>query len=241
MRLAAIHRHPVKGIGRERLSRVTLTADAPLPGDRAWALLHENAEQIATWQPRRNFLVTASGPDLARVEAHGTGPITLSHPSRPDLTFDPETEGQALADWVRPIWPEERPAPTRLVKAPREGMADNGAAQVAVLNLASLRALSEKAGRDLEVERFRGNLILDDAPPWAEFDWIDRDIRIGAVTLRVTERIGRCRATEASPVTGTRDVNTLRVLEDGWGHNDFGVYATVTEGGDVSIGDAVVE
>ncbi|MEM8850559.1 MAG: MOSC domain-containing protein [Pseudomonadota bacterium] len=240
-RLAAIHRHPIKGIGRERLAAVDLIAGAPMPGDRAWALLHENAPQRDGWQARRNFLVVASGPDLARIEAEGLGPITLHHPARPDLTFDPAGESSRLADWVRPIWPADRPAPTRLVKAPPQGMGDNGEPQVAILNLASLRALSQKIGRPLDIERFRGNLIVDDLPPWGEFDWIGRQIRIGAVTLDVTDPIGRCRATEASPETGTRDANVLRTLDDGWGHQNFGVYATVNVAGRLAVGDGVQE
>ncbi|MGB3406973.1 MAG: MOSC domain-containing protein [Jannaschia sp.] len=242
MRLASIWRHPIKGIGREALEAVDLAPDAPLPGDRAWALLHAGAEDTDAWQPRRNFIVTASGPRLAQVTARtGTGTLTVMHPEAGSLTFDPETEGARLADWVRPLWPDERHPPARLVRAPAPGMADNGAAQVAILNRASLRALSERVGQPLEETRFRGNLVLDDMPPWAEFDWIGRDIGIGAVTLRVTDRIERCRATEASPVTGTRDAATLRALEDGWGHRDFGVYATVAVGGRIAVGDGVTE
>ncbi|MGB3555621.1 MAG: MOSC domain-containing protein [Jannaschia sp.] len=240
--LAAIWRHPVKGIGREALQSAELSASAPLPGDRAWALLHGEAEDTDAWQPRRNFLVTASGPRLAQVEAVTEGGrITLTHPQEGTLTIDPGRDGARLIDWVRPLWPEDRPVPMRLAKAPPEGMADNGQAQVAILNRASLRALSERVGQKLEETRFRGNLVLDGLPPWGEFDWIGTMIRIGPVTLRVTDRIGRCRATEASPVTGRRDADTLAALRDGWGHRDFGVYATVLGGGKVTVGDAVTE
>jgi hypothetical protein len=38
-----------------------------------------------------------------------------------------------------------------------------------------------------------------------------------------------------------RDANVLRALEDGWGHRDFGVYATVGTGGTVTVGDEVRE
>lgn len=238
MSVAAIWRHPVKGIGREALEAVDLEPGAPLPGDRAWALLHQGAPDTDDWQPRRNFLAVASGPDLARVEARTDGDaITLTHPERRPLTFDPASEGERLIDWVRPIWPADRPAPARLAKAPPQGMADNGEAQVSLLNLASLNALSQKVGRPLEVERFRGNIAIDGLAPWEEFDWTGRDLRIGGAALRVTARIERCRATEASPRTGTRDANTLRALEDGWGHRDFGVYATIIERGRVAVGD----
>ncbi|MEM7490360.1 MAG: MOSC N-terminal beta barrel domain-containing protein [Pseudomonadota bacterium] len=240
--LAAIFRHPIKSVGRERLEAVALSQGAPMPADRAWAVLHAAGEDGFGWRPCRNFLRVAGGPRLAQVDAETRGDeLRLTHPDRDPLTFDPDTEAAAFLAWVAPLWPEARPAPKRLEKAPPEGMADNGAAEVSLLNLSSLRALSEKAGRPLEVERFRGNLILDGLPPWAEFDWIDREIRVGAVTLRVSARIDRCRATEANPATGRRDATPLAALQAGWGHRDFGVTATVTRGGRVVTGDAVVE
>ena len=56
--------------------------------------------------------------------------------------------------------------------------------------------------------------------------------------LRVTERIGRCKATMANPETGLRDADTLAALGT-WGHQDFGVYAEVVEVGPIAVGDAV--
>ena len=48
--------------------------------------------------------------------------------------------------------------------------------------------------------------------------------------------IQRCRHTEANPETGRRDADTLGVLQS-WGHRDMGVYAVVTQGGDIAVGD----
>jgi uncharacterized protein len=108
-----------------------------------------------------------------------------------------------------------------------------------VLNLASLRALSQRVGRDLAMERFRGNVWLDGLGPWQEFEWIGREIRLGGATLLVRERIGRCKATAVDPDTGRRDADTLGALEAGWGHTEFGVYAEVVAGGAVAVGDPV--
>ncbi len=241
-KLVHIWRHPIKGIGCEALVSASLTAGAPLPQDRAWALLHDKAaEDTADWQPRRNFLVVASGPKLAPIAAEILSPdvIRLTHPDRPTLEFAPETEGDRLIDWIRPLWPEERPAPRRLVRAPQQGMADNGLAQLSILNLSSLRALSQKLGQPLDPRRFRGNLWLDGLAPWEEFDLIGKTIQIGLVALRITDRIERCRATEANPHTGLRDVDPPRALSTGWGHRDFGVYADVLNDGEISLNDAV--
>ena len=238
-KLNAIWRYPIKGIGREVMGSVDVTPDAPLPQDRAWALLHENAEaDTDAWQARRNFLVVASGPELARVTLTNNGKtLRLSHPTLPDLAMDPAKNGNDLCDWIKPIWPQDRPAPTRLACAPHKGMGDNGFAQVSILNLASLKALSDHLGQPLEIERFRGNLILEGLSPWEEFNWVGKSLSIGEVTFDVTARVERCRATEASPRSGTRDVNTLQALEAGWGHRDFGIYATITSAGTLRPGD----
>lgn len=239
-RLAAIWRHPVKGIGAEPLDTVALTPDRPLPLDRAWAVLTGAAEDTGAWQSCRNFARGCYGPELMAVTARSDGSrITFQHPKRPDLTIDPATGGAALVDWILPIYPSERPAPKALIKAPAEGMADAPFPSVAIMGRAALDALSEAAGQPMDPRRFRGNLWLDGLAPFEELDWVGRTLRIGDTELRIDERIERCRATEANPDTGSRDVNTLALLRDTWGHTDFGVKAVVTKGGAISCGDAV--
>jgi uncharacterized protein YcbX len=240
-RLAAIWRHPVKGIGAEALDAAELSPDGALIGDRAWALLHAAAPDSDAWQPRRNFLVVASGPGLAAVSARteADGRIALRHPERPPLSFAPETEADALMAWVTPIWPADRPAPARLIRAPGHGMTDMPDPFVSIGSLSSLRALSQRAGMALDPRRFRINLWVDGLPPWEEADAIGARWTVGGVPLDIAEPIGRCRAPEANPETGRRDAATNRLLEDAQGTTDFGVYARVAAPGTVRVGDAV--
>jgi uncharacterized protein YcbX len=90
---------------------------------------------------------------------------------------------------------------------------------------------------DLAMERFRGNIWLDGLEPWAEFDLVGRDIRVGQATLSVREVISRCKATTVDPDTGIPDADTLGALQAGWDHQNFGVYGEVVEGGRVAVGD----
>jgi hypothetical protein len=238
--LTQIWRHPIKGIGAERLDRVGLRVDRPLPMDRAWAVLEEGGEAGEGWRACRNFLRGAKGPSLMAVTARSEGEVIhLSHPDRPDLTISPGAEGaaRALFAWLKPIYPPDRRRPAALVRAPETGMTDAPFASVSILNEASLRALSQRIGRTLDPRRFRGNLWLDGLAPWEEFDLVGKRLRIGGAELEVIEPIGRCRATEASPETGRRDTPTLAALEEGWGHTEFGVYAMVRRGGQVAVGD----
>lgn len=240
-RLAAIWRHPVKGVGCEPLDRVTLLPDRPVPGDRAWAILRDGVAATDGWQPCSGFLRGANGPALMAVTARTQDDgFELTHPNRPRLCFDPETEGARLIDWVAPLWPAGLPRPVQLVRAPETGMTDMDFPSVSVLNTASLDALAHAMDLPaLDQRRFRGNLWVDGWDAWAEFDLVGRHIAVGDAVLEIVQRNTRCLATHANPDTGARDADILPTLSARWGHRDFGVYARVVRGGDIAPGAPV--
>uniref|UniRef100_UPI003B529521 MOSC domain-containing protein n=1 Tax=Roseovarius indicus TaxID=540747 RepID=UPI003B529521 len=241
--VAALWRHPIKGHGRETLDRVTLTEGQTMPFDRRWAIAHEAARADGSeWAPCAEFSRGAKVPALMAIDAttdEATGTVTLTHPDRPDLTFDPETEARAFLDWVRPLMPENRAQSTRIVRVEGRGMTDTDFPSISLINLASNEALAEKMGQDLSPLRWRGNIHLTGLPAWAEFDWVGKTIRIGTAELEVREPIVRCLATTANPATGARDADTLGALKSFCGHQDFGIYAVVTKTGDITTGDTV--
>ncbi|MGX9356513.1 MOSC domain-containing protein [Roseobacteraceae bacterium S113] len=237
-RLAQIWRHPLKGLGSEDVSSVQVTPEAAVIGDRVWALLNAAAPDLDEWQPRRNFLQVASGPKLAALSVRSQGDTPeLSHPDLGDLQLDPRTDGTKLGDWLAPIWPTDRPGPARLVQAPAQGMTDVEYPSISIGNLASLRALSQRAGFNIDPRRFRINLWLEGLAPWEEIDLLDEPIQIGQAILTPVEPIERCRAPDANPHTGTRDINMLRALEDGWSTRNFGIYVQATQAATLHVGD----
>lgn len=244
-RLVGIVRHPVKSLGYETLDTVQVGPGAGLPLDRVWAVEHEAAgppSLSGDWRPKRAFVRGAAAQTLMAVRCRCTdgGTVVLSHPDRPDLVADLATEqgSAALLDWVAPLWPGNRPAPARIVRASAH-FADNPEPFVAVVNLASQRALERVLGQPLSAHRWRANLWLDGLAPWTEFDLVGRQIRLGTAVLRVVARITRCEATAGNPETGRRDADTLGALERGWSHTDFGVFALVTAGGTLRTGQIV--
>ncbi|QCO55245.1 MOSC domain-containing protein [Pseudorhodobacter turbinis] len=238
-RLARICRHPIKAHGREDLASVLLSAGACLPGDRRWAVAHEAAKLVPGWNPCSNFHRGAKAPQLMAITAELQGnAVTLRHPQRPDLTFHPDDPADLLGflDWIAPLSPKERAQPKQIVSAP-VGMTDSAFPSVSILSSSSLATLSESMGTCLSADRFRGNLWLNGAEPFAEFDWIGRDIALGDAILTIKERITRCRATMTNPETGQVDADTLAALKTGYGHQDFGVYAVVKQGGTITLND----
>lgn len=240
IRLNQIWRHPIKAYGREALASVRLSAGAGLPFDREWAVAHEAARLASGWNPCMNFTRGAKAPALMAVTARmneATRRVTLCHPDRPEITVAPDdpADQARLVEWADPLIPSGRERPAAVVAAGR-AMTDSDFASVSILSLSSLADLGARMGRDLSVDRWRGNLWLAGTEPWAEWDWIGQRFQLGDAVLEVVERITRCTATTVDPETGQVAGNTLAALEAAYGHQDFGVYARVIEGGEIAVG-----
>lgn len=246
--LAQIFRHPIKSIGRQEVAEVVLKAGEILPWDRAFAVAHANAratDLAQSWAKKANYLRGASGPSLMAVEASfdpETKALCLTHPDVGPLNISISTpDGHAaLVEWLATIWPVDAPRPTQVIHHPGHAQTDVPDAWISLHSYASHRQVAAALNSPgLSIHRWRGNLWLDDVPAWAEHDWVGREIQIGDTVFHVHQPITRCKATMANPVTGQRDLDTLKALNTNWGHTDFGVYASVIKGGHLSKGAPV--
>ncbi len=240
-------RYPIKSHGRESVSNFSLSAGQTIPWDRHWAVTHEATKFDPTnpkWEKCRNFMIGNLTPSLAGIWAtfdEPTGQLCLRHTDIGEITFHPDqpSDVQRFLTWVTPICPADKRRPTGIVKAPGRGMTDTDFPSVTIMTHASHKAVEAQIGRPLELERWRGNIWLDGAHAWQENDWIGREIQIGTTEIAVIEPAVRCNHTMSNPATGVRDADTLKALRDGWGHQNFGVYAKVLTSGDISLGDTV--
>ena len=225
-------RNPVLEAVREGRVRVLVGSTAKMGigtnvQTRLAALHHLDADgRLARWLPKSAFLRGAAAAPLQAVRGGWQGQtLVLTHPDLPPLAVDPDRDPQALVDWVAPLWAATgKPAPARLVEGPQP-LADVKQPVVSLLSLTSLAELERRLGRPLGTDRWRGNLWIDGWAPFAEHDLRLRTLRIGAVVLKLTERIDRCPATSADTRTGRLDGDmpaelrqavTLREIE-GWG------------------------
>lgn len=248
--IARIFRHPIKSIGAEDLDEVTLSRGQSLPGDREWAVLNDRAKltrqadgRASAWAPKASFLTGRAGPSLMAITAstQADGRLRLQHPDLWQIDIDPNAPADQakLIGWLKPIWPADAPAPAAVIRAPGQPLTDQPAAYVSLIGSASLDALSAHAGVRLSPRRFRANLWVEGWAPFAEFDLLGRHLRVGGATLAVVKRVGRCRATDANPETGARDIDMLNLLETRYRHTDLGVFCTVVKSGPLARGDRV--
>ena len=241
--LAHIRRHPIKSVGGEELASIALSPGRRLPGDREWAVLTESGERHATgpqrWLPKSCFLRGAASLPLQAVTGGWCDDrIVLNHPDRAELSLDPQHDGDLLLNWLRPLWPADAPAPTRLL----HGAAiwtDQKWPWLSILSLGSLRDLEQRSGQQLGIHRWRGNLWIDGWEAFAERDLVGHTFQIGPVELRVTEQISRCEAPGANTDSGQRDIDMLATLKQHYGDTSFGIFAEVVTAGTITIGDKV--
>lgn len=245
--LTHLFRHPIKSLGSEALERVRLEVGRAMPGDRIAAIAHGRSSfdsAAPEWVPRDNFAVIANAPQLAALEVAFDAErrrITFVHRDfgRVSADLSDAIEMGELAAWIGRIVSPVVEGPFRAAALPNgAALADSPLQAVSIKSHASRRALEQRLGRSLDLRRFRGNLWLDEGlAPWEEFDWVGREISVGAARLRVLEPIPRCMATAANPETGARDAFPVKALKQAYDHADFGVLAEVVDASEIAVGD----
>ncbi|WP_439543327.1 MOSC domain-containing protein [Hyphomicrobium sp.] len=245
--VTGLYRYPVKGLSADPLQHVTLEAGQTLPFDRAWAI--ENGPtrlepDAPAYRPPSSFLTLKRDERLAALQTRfeeEARRLVISRGGRPVASGDLTTPvgRQVLEQFIAAFMADSLRGRPKIVSAPGHSFSDTREKRVHVISLRSLRELERVVGRPVDPLRFRPNVILDGPEPWAEFDWIGRDITAGPVSLRISSRTERCAATNVDPATGVRDMAIPASLQREWGHTDFGIYAEVLNDGSLSVGDGL--
>ena len=244
--ITEIHRYPVKGLNAESLARVALMPGEGLPHDRRFALAHGSTRfdtQAPEWRPKTQFLMLMRDEKLAQLRVtfdEETGELAI-HRAGKRVVRGKATEplGRSLIEqfFAAFMGTAARGAP-KLLEAPGHMFTDVPEKCLSLINLASVADLERVIRAPVDPLRFRANVYFEGAPAWAEFDWLGKEIGIGAARLRITARIDRCAAANVNPETAARDMNVIKALQRGFGHIDMGVYAEVIGGGEIATGDS---
>jgi hypothetical protein len=111
-----------------------------------------------------------------------------------------------------------------------------------VVSEESLAALNARLAHLVPMNRFRPNIVVRGALPFAEDGW--GEFTAGAATLRMAKPCGRCQVTttdqSTGEVTGPEPLATLA----GWRDSPefgarFGMNAVTVRTGEIRVGDAV--
>jgi len=247
-RVNALYRYPVKGLSPESLQEVRLETAGTFPWDRAFALENGSADfdpSAPRHFPKIKFLMLMRHEALASLQTRFDDAQMRLHISRKGeakLVADlSSAQGRAdletfMQDFMGPL-AKGRP---HLAHAPGFSHSDCPAKLISIINLASVRELATKIGRDVDPLRFRANIYIEGLPAWQDHDWVGRDFKIGTVEMTGYKLTERCAATNVNPVSAHRDMEIPRTLLQTYGHSDLGLYAEVKTPGAIRLGDDII-
>ena len=182
---------------------------------------------------------------LAALQTHfddASHVLTIRHNGAVAAQGDLETaEGRAaIEQFFATRYAGQIKGPPKVLTSPGHSFSDVARKVVSIINLASVRAIENMVGHPVHPLRFRANLYVEGWPAWHEFDLLDRTLAIGDARLKVVKRIVRCAAVNVDPDTAERDLAIPQALQRRLGHGDCGIYAEVTTGGSIAVGDAIM-
>jgi uncharacterized protein YcbX len=260
--LAEIHCYPVKSLRgvRRNTAKVELIG---LEGDRRWLVVDASARfQTIQQMPSMVQVEVETKPDgiVLRHDHAGTRfvatprhgaceeTVTIWEDSVRAVAAGPEADrflSLLLGAPLRLVYladPRGRPVETP-INAGEDHVSFADVTPILLTSTDSLTDLSGRAGCDIDMRRFRPNLVVSGAAPFAEDTW--REIAIGAVRFRVAAPCARCAITTRDPDTGAQidPYEPLRTLQRFHRARDggaiFGQYLIPDNEGTIGIGDKV--
>jgi uncharacterized protein len=226
-RVAAVLRYPVKSMAAEPVDDVDVSWYG-LSGDRRWAFVRPGLPRDG--QP---WLTLRQRNDLNAYHPY------WAEPERPEAsTVIVRTPAGARHDVSAPALAAELGEGVRVMKLTR-GTFD--AMPLSLITTRTVESLGALLGADLNVLRFRPNLVIETfgAAAYPEDEWVGRVLLAGTTLMRIDGRDQRCVVVNVDPATGRRDPAVLRAIA---AHRDtrLGVYGSTVRPGHVAVGDSML-
>ena len=230
----AIFRYPVKSMAAEQLETANLGWHG-LDGDRRLAFRRMNDHNGMPW------LTASTLPDLVRF-------VPVRHG---------DADGQHLPTHVRtpegkelPVFGDELAAevsrrygsPVQMMHL-RNGIFDDGT--ISVIASETVREIGELAGLELDIRRFRPNVVVRLLEPGAfqEDEWVNSVLSFGegndAPAVTVTTRDLRCAMVNLDPDSAKPSPEVMKAIVR-VNQNNAGVYGAVTRTGRLAVGQRIV-
>ncbi|MGY8820643.1 MAG: MOSC domain-containing protein [Pseudomonadales bacterium] len=260
MHLSSLYRFPLKSGSAELLEQERCD-ELGVYGDRRWMVVDAASGKFLTqrmlpgmallnarWQGDAELLLTAPGMDALAVAVPEEGGVERGVLIWRESLQAPDA-GDAAAEWLTRLLDR----PCRLVHLPTsrgiqvdqdyarpgERTAFSDGFPFLLIGQRSLDDLSARVGQILDVRRFRPNLVIAGAAPYAEDGW--RRIRIGDLAFRVVKPCSRCIIPTIDPLSGERSpvrepLATLMNYRKGDGGVFFGQNLIAEGTGQLQIG-----
>ena len=244
---------PVKSLSFQSINSCQIKKNLGMPNDRIFAFSrgidYEKAKTIEKNPKERklnNFLTLKNSPVLNKYNFSYNGnklTLILDGEEIISISTDDQNEKSSLS---KKLFELESTLinPIILLKNTEYPFYDTSHSNnvfnsISLINLNSIKDFENKIEKDVEFQRFRGNLYVDGISAWEERNWINKIIKINNTSFKVEKNIPRCVAINLKPKTEDNSLNLLNSLKKTYNHFDMGVYLTALDDGNINVGDHV--
>ena len=227
-RISAIFRYPVKSMAGELLDVAPLGLHG-IEGDRRFAFRRLNDKSGFPW------LTASKLPELILYRPFGVDGIP-THVRTPD-----GKEFELSSDELRDDISRRHGSEVEFMNL-KNGIFDD--AYISVISLATVHRIERESGRDLDLRRFRPNIVIEtiSAEPFEEDKWVGRTVTFGegtsAAAVGITLKDERCVMINLDPDTAEKDSEVMKTVVR-INETCAGVYGTVVRAGELRVGQVV--
>jgi uncharacterized protein YcbX len=227
----ALFRYPVKSMAGEQLNAAQLGWHG-IDGDRRLAFRRTQDRSEFPW------LTAGKLPDLVLFTPQPCEDGGLpTHVRTPDGAMLPVFGEELAAEVARRYG-----APVEMMQM-KHGIFDD--AYISVIASETVREISQLAGQNSDVRRFRPNIVVSllRTAPFQEDDWVGGALSFGeeddAPTIAVTMRDVRCAMVNLDPDSARPTPEVLKAVVRA-NQNNAGIYGAITRIGRLSVGQSVL-
>jgi uncharacterized protein YcbX len=246
--VSSIHFSPIKSLSFQSINTVIIKKDVGFEEDRIFAFsraidmsLAQTIEKDPSERELIHFLTLKNTPALNKYDfKFENGMISISKDNI-EISTHPIEDKEAISKEISKLEPN-LPGSIYFLKNELFPFYDttnssNVSNTISLINLNSIKDFNQKINKEIEFERFRGNIYIKDLDAFEERNWINKTIKIDEAEFKVLKHIPRCSATNLKVNSDQADINLPNELKKVYGHMDMGIYLYPLNNGKISVND----
>ena len=248
--VSSIYFSPIKSLSFQSINTVIVKKDVGFEDDRIFAFsraidmfLAKTIEKDPSERELIHFLTLKNSPVLNKYDfKFENGMIIISENNKELSTYSIDDK-EVISKEISKLEPN-LPSPIFFLKNELFPFYDttnssNVLNTISLINLNSIKDFNQKINKEIEFERFRGNIYVKDLQPFEERNWINKTIKINEAEFKVLKHIPRCSATNLKINSNQTDINLPNELKKVYGHMDMGIYLYPLNNGKISVKDEI--
>jgi uncharacterized protein YcbX len=248
--VSSIHYSPIKSLSFQSINTAIIKKDVGFEEDRIFAFsraidmaLAKTIEKDPSERELIHFLTLKNTPALNKYDfKFENGMISFSKDNLEISTY-PIEDKEVISKEISKLEPD-LPSPIYFLKNELFPFYDTTNSSsvsntISLINLNSIKDFNQKINKEIEFQRFRGNIYIKDIDAFEERNWINKTIKINEAEFKVLKHIPRCSATNLKVNSDQVDINLPNELKKVYGHMDMGIYLYPLNNGKISVNDEI--